>query len=119
MGIKTENVIVSKTTQFSLDMIVYCDILYLEKKYIVANQLLKSSTSIGANVMEAQHAESPMDFLHKIKIATKEANESLYWLNLCEKSTGYKFEIRFLRAIEDIINILSKIIITTKKRSLE
>jgi len=119
MGIKTENIIVNKTTQFSLDMIGYCDLLYSEKKFILANQLLKSSTSIGANVVEAQQAESPMDFLHKIKIAAKEANESLYWLNLCEKSIGYKFESRFLNSIEEIIAILSKIIITTKKRKLQ
>jgi four helix bundle protein len=52
-----------------LEMIDNCDLLQNEKKFVVANQLLKSATSIGANVMEAQHAESPDDFLHKMKIA--------------------------------------------------
>jgi four helix bundle protein len=65
MGIKEQNIIVQKTIQLSLEMICYCDILYEERKFVVANQLLKSSTSIGANVMEAQHAESPCDFCIK------------------------------------------------------
>ncbi len=96
-------------------MIAYCDLLFQGKKFIIAQQLLKSSTSIGVNVMEAQHAESTSDFLHKIKIAMKEANETANWLNLCEKSKDYNFDIKFQKDIESIINILSKIIITTKK----
>ena len=118
MGIKNQNIIVSKTMEFSLEMIIYCDLLYQDRKFIISNQLLKSSTSIGANVMEAQHAESPADFLHKIKIAAKEANETFYWLTLCEKSIGYKYESKYQHYIEDIINILAKIIITTKQRKI-
>jgi four helix bundle protein len=53
-----------------------------EKKLVISNQLLKSGTSIGANVFEAQYAESRIDFIHKMKIAQKEANETLYWLLL-------------------------------------
>jgi len=113
--VKKENLIVNKTFQFSIEMIAYCDLLYQNKKFTIAHQLLKSSTSIGANVMEAQHAESTSDFLHKIKIAMKEANETAYWLNLCEKSKGYTFESKFQENIESIIKILSKIFITTKK----
>jgi len=116
MGIKEQNIIVQKTIHLSLEMICYCDILYEERKFVVANQLLKSSTSIGANVMEAQHAESSGDFLHKIKIAAKEASETYYWLNLCEKSKGYKYEIRYQKYVEDILNILSRIIISTKQK---
>jgi four helix bundle protein len=118
MTIKKQNVIVDKTFQFSLEMIKYCEILYQERKFVIANQLLKSSTSIGANVMEAQHGESPADFLHKMKIASKEANETYYWLSLCEHCIGYKFEIKYQEYIEEIINILSKIIITSKSRSV-
>ncbi len=58
------------------------NILYL-------NNLLKSGTSIGANAMEAQNAESKVDFIHKMKIAAKEAEESQYWLWLCEYSESY------------------------------
>ncbi len=113
-----KNAIVSKTIQFSLKMVKYCEMLYQERKPIVANQLLKSSTSIGANVIESQHGESPADFLHKMKIASKEAHETYYWLKLCESSDGYKFELIFLEDLEEIIKIISRIIITCKKNKL-
>jgi four helix bundle protein len=75
--------------EFSLMIIKYCDILDQHKKYIVSRQLLKAGTSIGANSMEAQNAESKADFVHKLKIAAKEAEESQYWLWLCEHSENY------------------------------
>lgn len=74
------NIIVSKTIEFSLLIIKYCEVLEREKKYVIARQLLRSGTSIGANVFEAQNAESKIDFVHKMKIAAKEASETLYWL---------------------------------------
>ena len=86
-----------------------------EKRFVIANQLLRSSTSIGANVFEAQNAESKVDFIHKMKIAAKEASESLYWLILCEKSYGYTFEKRRKDDLEEIIRILSRIISTSKQ----
>jgi four helix bundle protein len=113
-----KNIIVSKTIQFSLTMIKYCEILYQEKKPVIAKQLLRSSTSIGANVIESQHSESPADFLHKIKIASKEAHETYYWLVLCEKAEGCKFELRYLKELEEIVRIISRIIITCKERKL-
>ena|ERR1700685_4853076 len=109
------NVVVNKTIKFSLKMVKYCEILFRERKLIVANQLLKSSTSIGANVIESQHGESPADFLHKMKIASKEAHETYYWLKLCESSEGYKFDMKYLEDLEEIIRIISRIIITCKK----
>lgn len=111
------NTIVKKTMQLSLLMIKYCEILHQEKKFIIAQQLLKSSTSIGANVMESQHAESPADFLHKMKIASKEAHERYYWLKLCEISEGYRFESKYMKYLEEIVKIISKIIITCKKNN--
>ena len=86
-----ENLIVGKTIDFSLAIIKYCEVLEQERKYVIAKQLLRSATSIGANVFEAQNAESKADFIHKMKIAAKEASETLYWLILCEKSDGYRF----------------------------
>src|SRR5215217_6653486 len=80
------NLIVDKTIDFSLAIISYCKKLEGIKKYVIAKQLLKSGTSIGANVFEAQNAESKIDFIHKMKIAGKEASETLYWLVLCEKA---------------------------------
>jgi four helix bundle protein len=81
-----EGPIVKKSIDFSVSIINYCDLLDTKKKFVVANQLLKSGTSIGANVFEAQHSESRLDFIHKMKIALKEANETFYWLSLCENA---------------------------------
>ena len=64
----------------------------MKKKYVVANQLLRAGTSIGANVHEAQNAESRADFIHKIKIALKELEETKYWLLLCENSKNYPWD---------------------------
>ena len=66
-----QNVILEKTIDFSLKIITYCDLLESNKKYIVARQLLKSGTSIGANIHEAQNAESKNDFIHKFKTCIK------------------------------------------------
>jgi four helix bundle protein len=67
-----DNVIIKLTFQFALDIIIYCENLQESKKFIIANQLLKSGTSIGANIREAQNAESKADFIHKFKISAKE-----------------------------------------------
>jgi four helix bundle protein len=76
--IRRDGPIVQKSLAFSIAIIKHCDILCEKKKFIISNQLLKSGTSIGANVFEAQYAESRLDFIHKMKIAQKEANETLY-----------------------------------------
>ena len=109
-----ENIIVEKTIDFSLLIVKYCTTLENNRKFVIANQLLKSGTSIGANVFEAQNAESKTDFIHKMKIAAKEASETLYWLILCERSEDYHFEIKLKDSLEEIIRILSKIISSSK-----
>lgn len=73
-----DNLIVDLTFKFSLAILDFCDVLENDKRYILARQLLKSGTSIGANVREAQNAESKSDFIHKFKIAAKEADETEY-----------------------------------------
>ena len=87
-----ENIIVNKTIEFSLSIVKYCEVLEQNRKYVIAKQLLRSATSISANVFEAQNAESKADFIHKMKIAAKETSETLYWLIPYERSEGYKFE---------------------------
>jgi four helix bundle protein len=64
-------------------------LLEAHHKYVIAKQILKAGTSIGANVREAQNAESKIDFIHKMKIAAKEADETEYWLLLCNRSNAY------------------------------
>ncbi|HET7002252.1 MAG TPA: four helix bundle protein [Puia sp.] len=110
-----EGPIVNKSFDFSLAVISYCEYLNDQRKFIISNQLLKSGTSIGANVFEAQFPESRTDFIHKMKIALKEANETLYWLLLCEKTKELSVKQEMLRELKEMILILSKIIITSKK----
>jgi four helix bundle protein len=71
-----ENIIVKKTFDFSLEIIEYCEVLRSFNKYEMASQLFRSGTSIGANTWEAQNGESTADFIHKFKIAAKEADET-------------------------------------------
>lgn len=106
-----KNLIVDLVFKFSLDIVVYTEQL---KKYNLSNQLFRSGTSIGANINESQHAESKADFIHKLKISAKEAEETKYWLLLCQHSKNYPNCDNLLKQIESIIKVLSKIISSTK-----
>jgi four helix bundle protein len=108
------NIIVEKAIDFSLAVMKYCQVLEQERKYVISNQLMRSATSIGANIFESQNAESKADFIHKMKVAAKEASETMYWFILCERSEGYKFEPHLKTQLFEIIRILSKIISTSK-----
>ena len=109
-----ENIILKKTIGFSLEIIKYVELLEEKRKYVIANQLLKSGTSIGANVHEAQNAESKVDFIHKFKIATKEIEETKYWLVLCKNSTSYPDCNHLEKLLTEIEKIITKIISTSK-----
>jgi four helix bundle protein len=114
---KTENnVIVELTIEFSLLLIPYCELLDELKKYVISRQLLKAGTSVGANVHEAQSPESRMDFIHKMKIAAKEARETEYWLTLCSMSPSYPDCSHLLEKLEPITKILSSIISSSRSR---
>ena len=116
--LKTKNPIVVLTFQFSIKIIEYIETLEQSRKYIIARQLLKSGTSIGANVWEAQHAESRADFIHKIKIAAKEAEETIYWLMLCNDVNGYNKDCESLiENCKEIRRVLAKIIFTSKQNA--
>ena len=108
------NVLLLKTFAFSLKIIDYAEILQENKKYVLANQILKSGTSIGANSKEAQNAESKADFVHKLKIALKEADETEYWLFLCNEHDSYPYCSDLLNDLSEILKILNKIVATTK-----
>jgi four helix bundle protein len=77
---------------------------------------LKSGTSIGANVREAQNCESKPDFIHKFKIAAKEADETEYWLLLCKYSENYPFDEFLFDEIKEIQKIINSIINTSKSK---
>lgn len=109
-----DNVIVKLTLEFALKIIEYSELLELAKKYVLARQLIKSGTSIGANTREAQSAESRADFIHKFKIAAKEAEETEYWLTLCQLSKSYPNCDDLLLQIKDIQRVISKIISSSR-----
>ena len=111
-----ENIIIKLTFQFALDIIKYCEVLQENKKYVIANQLLKSGTSIGANIREAQNAESKADFIHKFKISAKEIEETIYWLELCKFSDNYPNPEDLIIQINNVSRIVNKIIITSKQK---
>jgi four helix bundle protein len=114
----SDNVIKTKSFSFALRIVKLYQFLSLEKKeFVLSKQLLRSGTAIGALVREAEHAESKLDFVHKLAIAQKEANETDYWLELLFQS-DYLNEIQFQSLNSDIAEInkiLASIIITTKQ----
>ena len=102
--------------EFAIKIIAFVELLEKDKRFVMANQLLKSGTSIGANVREAQNSESKTDFIHKFKIAAKEAEETEYWLLLCQSANNYPFQEDLLEDIISIKKVLSKIIGSSKKQ---
>ena len=106
---------------FSLLIIEVYKYLQNKKEYILSKQLLRSGTSIGANVEEAQAAQSRKDFISKMSIASKEARESKYWIRLLEHSdylNDYSKKEELSIEIKSIVNIITKIIKTTKDNGL-
>jgi four helix bundle protein len=114
-----ENKILELTFQFSLQSIELYKILVQKNEFVISKQLLRSATSIGANVEEGNAAQTKKDFVSKMSIASKEARETKYWLRLLDKSqlvpNNYSCH---LTSIEHIINILTKIV-KTAQESLE
>lgn len=111
-----DNLIVQLTFEFSLLIMDYTETLEQMGNRKMAWQLFDAGTSIGANVNESQNAESKADFIHKMKIAAKEADESDYWLRLCKYSKRYPDCDNLLDRLDVINKILGKIIATSKKK---
>lgn len=112
----TENPILIKSFAFAIRIIEFTDKLESLRKYTIARQLLKSGTSIGANIREAQAPESKADFIHKMKIAAKEVQETEYWLLLCSHAKCLPDPGNLTEELLEIQKILSAIISTSKKR---
>ena len=111
-----ENIILTKSINFSVEIKRYTDSLISRRETAIGNQLQKSGMAIGANISEAQHAESRGDFIHKMKVAAKEANETLYWLSICDKMNNFGLPVSLLNELNQMIAIISKIIISAKKK---
>lgn len=116
---KKENIVMSKSFDFALKTIdLYKHLISNQKEYILSKQLLRSGTAIGALIKEAEHAQSKADFLNKMNIALKEANESEYWLELLKASNyiGDEKHLALLSDISELIRILASIVKTTKHK---
>ena len=105
------------TFQLALDIMDFAELLRNDRRYSFADQVLRSGCSIGSNVKEAQGAESKADFIHKMKIAAKEAEETEYWLELSEFAKNYPKPGKLLSDIESVLKVLNKIISTSKSRA--
>lgn len=113
---KTDNKILDLSFEFSLKIIDLYKKLIERKEFVISKQLLKSGTSVGANVEEAIAAQSRKDFISKMSIASKEARETRYWLRLLDKSKLVDIDYsEYLNAVEHIINILTKIVKTSQE----
>jgi four helix bundle protein len=110
-----DNLIVKLSFEFALTIVEFSEELEKRRKYNLGNQLFRSGTSIGANIIEAQNAESKADFIHKLKIAAKEADETEYWLLLCKHSKSYPDSDKIIEKLQPVAKILTKIIATSKK----
>ena len=111
-----QNIIQEKTLTFALNIVALYKQLCNDGEYVLSKQLLRSGTSIGANVRESINAQSSNDFISKANIALKEADETAYWLELLYKS-GYIDKTTYDNAnkdITEIIMILTSIVKTTK-----
>ncbi|MFH1001487.1 MAG: four helix bundle protein [Bacteroidota bacterium] len=111
---KTGNPIVDLSFEFSLSIIRFSEQLEEKQKFVISKQILRSGTSIGANIWESQNAESKIDFIHKLKIAAKETEETEYWLLLCQYSENYPDTEELRVELLNIKKLLSKIISSTK-----
>ena len=110
------NPIVKHSLEFALMINAFTPKIREQNNWELARQLFKSGTSIGANIWEAQDGESKADFVHKLKIAAKEANETQFWLIICHKTPNYPERNQLMVKLEEIQKILSSIISTAKKK---
>jgi four helix bundle protein len=114
-GVLRENIILDKSFEFAVRIVkLYKYLCDNKKEYILSKQLLRSGTSIGANINEAQAGQSKADFIAKMSIASKEAIESKYWIDLLIKTDYLNIENKhtksLLNEIEELIKLLTSIV---------
>ena len=114
--ISESNRILYLTFEFSKQIIQYCKEVETSRQFHIANQLFRSGTSVGANVFEAQSPESKADFIHKMKIASKESYETNYWLLLCKSELKIQNTETMLSKAIEIRKILNSIIGSAKNK---
>ena len=111
-------IIQTKSLFFAQNIFRLCKSLDFQKEYIISKQLLRSGTSVGANIYEAYFAESNNDYIHKLSISLKELNETIFWLELL-KIENLIFENEYLKIINEGIEIRKILISIIKKLKLK
>jgi len=116
---REKNVFITKSFAFAIDIVKTCQAITDQRReYVLTKQLLRSGTAIGALIREAQNAESKADFIHKLAIAQKECDETIYWLELL-KETDYLNENEFnnlSKEATELLKMLRSSILTTKQK---
>lgn len=119
LKVMKENVLMNKSYAFALRVIkLYKYLCAEQKEYVLSKQVLRSGTAVGALVKEAEHAQSKADFINKMNIALKEANETAYWLMLLKDSDYISvsaYESLYPES-EELIRLLVSIVKTSKQR---
>ena len=114
---KKDNIILNKSFDFALSIIELYKTMAEQKGYVLSKQILRSGTSIGANIEEATAAISKKDFAFKMSVSSKEARETRYWLRLFDRSNIVNMDVKSqLKDVEDIINILTAIVKTSQSK---
>ncbi|MBQ6236800.1 MAG: four helix bundle protein [Bacteroidales bacterium] len=116
---RTQGITYDKCKAFAIEVIALCNNLREKGEYVMSKQILRSGTSIGANYCEALGSESPQDFVHKLSISLKEANETYFWLDILH-SSGHIDADRFnglKEQLEEIYKMMNSASITVKKRN--
>jgi len=110
-----DNIVLNKSFDSALEIIELYKILKSKNEFVISKQLLRSGTSIGANVEEATAAQSKKDFATKMSIASKEARETRYWLRLLKKSKLVEYDYKnYLNKIDELIRIITAIVKTAQ-----
>lgn len=113
-----DNVILEKSFNFALSIIELYKILVQNKEYVLSKQLLRSATSIGANIEEATAASTKKDFAYKMTISSKEARETRYWLKLLNRSQIVELNYsKYLNDVTELIRILTAIVKTAQNNN--
>lgn len=114
---KKENLIQEKSFNFALIIIELYKKLITAKEYVLSKPLLRSGTSIGANIEEALAGQTKKNFIAKMSIASKETRETSYWLRLLDKSNMVRLDYSiYVKEINDIINIITAIVKTSQSK---
>lgn len=110
-----DNVVLKKSFEFALEIIELYKVLKSKNEFVISKQLLRSGTSIGANIEEANAAQTKKDFATKMSIASKESRETRYWLRLLSKSKLVEYDYNnYLNKIDELIRIITAIVKTAQ-----